>query len=319
MLTDQAPAASGDASARSTTHSTSLSDGSDGGVVFEASRGEEGDSEQLAESDRALQVALPASTNQKRRATLYLQTELISGGTLRDFIDRRNAALQRCRSPKADDLEHWAKHTRDIFSECVEVVAHLHSQGLVHRDIKPENIFLTEDGHVRLGDFGLAKAVCAERDGDGTVRMGAGRSVGQFDGPHTRGVGTPSYASPEQMLEDRYDAKVDVYALGVVLTELLYPVQTRMERAALLEGLRARKLPPMANREHQRFAGMAYCMTSVDPNKRPSSDALVGYLAEQGESPPTSCKGEEDIHSNGQENERSGVARSNSKLCLVAA
>jgi serine/threonine-protein kinase len=91
--------------------------------------------------------------------------------------------------------------------------------GIVHRDIKPENILLERDGTAQLGDFGLAKLV---RDLGVPLRYGTS--------PDTRhlslvsigeAVGTPRYMAPEQWRTSMVDARVDVYALGCVLFEML--------------------------------------------------------------------------------------------------
>lgn len=82
---------------------------------------------------------------------------------------------------------------------------HLHEQGVVHRDLKPANIFLSDDGRLKLGDFGLA------RDLD------SGRLT--LDGLT---VGTAKYLAPEQaMAEDDIDGRTDLYALGCLLFEML--------------------------------------------------------------------------------------------------
>ncbi|KAG5472809.1 hypothetical protein LSCM4_02132 [Leishmania orientalis] len=76
----------------------------------------------------------------------------------------------------------------------------IHEKGFLHRDLKPTNIFFDEHQNIKIGDFGLAATV------------GHGRNSA---------VGTPYYLAPERMLQQRYDGKVDVWGLGVVLLELL--------------------------------------------------------------------------------------------------
>src|SRR5207342_2911992 len=94
-----------------------------------------------------------------------------------------------------------------ITRQIASALDHAHRQGVVHRDIKPENILLHE-GEAFLTDFGVALAV---REAGGDRLTGTGLSLG-----------TPSYMSPEQAAGDRdIDARSDIYALGVVLYEML--------------------------------------------------------------------------------------------------
>lgn len=76
-----------------------------------------------------------------------------------------------------------------------------HEKNILHRDIKPENIFFNDDGDYKLGDFGIARIVDECQDSAST------------------GIGTPEYAAPEQG-SGRYDMRVDIYSLGLVLYEL---------------------------------------------------------------------------------------------------
>ncbi len=95
-----------------------------------------------------------------------------------------------------------------IIGTLASAIHHAHEQGIIHRDLKPENILFDEAGSPRISDFGLARDVAAEPEGD--------EMAGKI-------VGTPAYMPPEQAagLTDQVDVQSDVYALGAILYEML--------------------------------------------------------------------------------------------------
>ena len=107
-----------------------------------------------------------------------------------------------------------------ILRQVVSGVEAAHDEGILHRDLKPANIFLMqqkrktggEDGFVKVGDFGLAKIVNADRSDDTSA-----------SGPASRGIiGTPEYMAPEQMQPgEQLDARADIYALGAIAYHML--------------------------------------------------------------------------------------------------
>jgi eukaryotic-like serine/threonine-protein kinase len=94
-----------------------------------------------------------------------------------------------------------------IAREVADAVDYAHRQNVIHRDIKPENILLSE-GHARVADFGVARAVESAAGGEQLTETGMA-------------VGTPAYMSPEQASAGQVDGRSDVYALGCVLYEML--------------------------------------------------------------------------------------------------
>lgn len=106
----------------------------------------------------------------------------------------------------------------------------------MHRDLKPSNILFGLDGRIRVGDLGLVKEFS-----DNTLEN---KTVSETTScEHTREIGTPSYLSPEQKANGNYDHTVDVYALGLILVELLHPYKTANERVITLRNARLHQFP----------------------------------------------------------------------------
>lgn len=121
--------------------------------------------------------------------TTYLAMEYVDGTNLRQvLVDRR--AL-----PLGEAL--------DLVEQVLEALATAHRAGLVHRDVKPENVLIATDGRTKLADFGLARTV---------TEMTTGASVV---------MGTAAYLAPELISVGTADARTDVYAVGVLLYEIL--------------------------------------------------------------------------------------------------
>jgi eukaryotic-like serine/threonine-protein kinase len=129
----------------------------------------------------------------------YVVTELLEGETLRAFVSRHSPA------------------SRQILSFAVQAARGLeaaHSKGIIHRDIKPENLFVTEDGRIKILDFGLAKQL------DPAV-FDAEKATATSPTKPGMVLGTVAYMSPEQVRGLPLDARTDVFSFGVVLYELL--------------------------------------------------------------------------------------------------
>ena len=123
--------------------------------------------------------------------TYFMVMELIRGQTLRQVLRTEGALLPR--------------RAAEIAAETAAALAIAHQHGVYHRDIKPGNIMITEDGAVKVTDFGIARAL---DDSEELTRTGAV-------------IGTATYFSPEQAQGLPADERSDVYALGIVLYECL--------------------------------------------------------------------------------------------------
>ncbi|MGL5851031.1 MAG: protein kinase domain-containing protein, partial [Phycicoccus sp.] len=122
---------------------------------------------------------------------VFLAMEYVSGKTLREVLTDEGPL-----SPRA---------ALDVLDALLLALGEAHRKGLIHRDVKPENVILSENGTVKVADFGLARAVSSQ-----TVTSSSGMLLG-----------TVAYLSPEQVERGVADARSDVYAAGLVLFEML--------------------------------------------------------------------------------------------------
>ncbi|MFZ0637812.1 MAG: protein kinase [Candidatus Acidiferrales bacterium] len=131
-------------------------------------------------------------------ASPFIVSELLEGATLRERL--ATGALQK-------------RKAIDYAVQIARGLAAAHERGIVHRDLKPENLFITNDGRLKILDFGLAKLTeSATHDPDAT--MEAGTQAGVV-------LGTVSYMSPEQVRGKPADARSDIFSFGAVLYEML--------------------------------------------------------------------------------------------------
>ena len=126
------------------------------------------------------------------RSQLYMVMEWVEGRLLRQILtDQKKLPIERA--------------VRIALGIC-DALGYIHSHGVVHRDLKPENIMVDSDDHVKLIDFGIAANAGSRR-----ITFAKLSQV----------MGTPDYISPEQVKGKRGDARSDLYALGVMLYEML--------------------------------------------------------------------------------------------------
>lgn len=168
-------------------------------------------------------------------AHAYLVLEYIDGHTLRDVINKDHALTPR--------------QALDLLDPIVEGLAAAHAAGLVHRDVKPENVLISRSGWVKIGDFGLSRAVTTTTN-TGTL------------------LGTVGYIAPELVNGDGGDARSDIYSAGIMLYELLTGEQP-------FRG----NVPIAVAMAHVRDAVPA--PSSVVPDLPAEMDELVRYMTEK--------------------------------------
>lgn len=138
-----------------------------------------------------------------------------------------------------------SKRIRFCMSEIVWGIMYLHSIGIIHRDIKPENLFIDVNGHIVIGDFGLAVKLLNDSEGphgkswDHTDSLDKKRIANfSFQGEETdmvppcrmtgRTCGTPGFMAPELYLKKIHTFAADVWSIGIVMYMMVYGEVSRM-------------------------------------------------------------------------------------------
>lgn len=159
------------------------------------------------------------------RQYLYIQME---------FCTKTLSELIRGEILGEDENQVWR-----LLRQICEGLAHIHKNAVIHRDLKPSNIFIDSIGDVKIGDFGLAtggggvvsEEEIAAADVIKTSTLHRSNTADLIGSDMTAGVGTAIYTAPElYIFARRYDEKVDIYSLGIILFEMLHPFSTEMER-----------------------------------------------------------------------------------------
>ncbi len=194
----------------------------------------------------------------EHEGTPFIAMERLRGYSLRDAIGDASIAV--------GTKIRW-------LVEIARALAVAHEHGLVHRDVKPDNIHIGTDGVVRVLDFGIARAASDRPD--------HARNLGTIT---EKGVviGTPAYMAPEQVRDDRVDAKSDQFSWGVVAYELLTGrIPWQGEGVSIIANILATD-PPTLSVEGLGDEVARVVMTALakDPQKRFASlDAAVAILA----------------------------------------
>ena len=155
----------------------------------------------------------------QEQGTYYIVMEYVVGRSMADVL--------RSTGPLSPD------RAAEIASDVAEALSSAHSAGLVHRDVKLGNIIVSDDGQVKVADFGIATAL-AQRAGDNLTHIG---SV----------MGTATYFSPEQARGKALDGRSDLYSLGIVLYEMIVgkpPFTADTSTAVAVKHVQERPLPP---------------------------------------------------------------------------
>ncbi|XP_063859482.1 eIF-2-alpha kinase GCN2-like isoform X2 [Scylla paramamosain] len=211
-------------------------------------------------------LSTPALARVKKLKFLYIQMQLCEKSTLRQAIDN---------GLYLDIDRMWR-----LFREMVNGLDYIHSQGLIHRDLKPGNVFLDSTDHVKIGDFGLATAAIKAKT---TVGMISKSDVEESKDTFLTGqVGTTLYIAPEITKvtgKVTYTNKVDIYSLGIIFFEMVYPpLTTGMERVKVLSDLRSPDIilpEDFPKRKSSSQSDLIHLLLQQDPQARPSTTEIL--------------------------------------------
>ncbi|KAG6378353.1 kinase-like domain-containing protein [Boletus reticuloceps] len=196
---------------------------------------------------------------------LYILMEYCGGGDLSGVIKQ----AQKYNRPVPEDTI-W-----NYFMQILLALQHCHHPPntipdvdgrerrpqILHRDLKPDNVFLDENNSVKLGDFGLSKAL----------------PQASFANTY---VGTPYYMSPELMQEKAYDSKSDIWSLGCLIYELCAlkpPFHEAKTHAELSIFIRNGRIPPLPRGYSQTLSSVIKAMLNLNPAMRPSATQLLQH------------------------------------------
>ncbi|CDO93204.1 unnamed protein product [Kluyveromyces dobzhanskii CBS 2104] len=201
-------------------------------------------------------------TRKPQKSTLFIQMEYCENRTLYDLIHTESFNNQK--------EEYWR-----LFRQILEALSYIHSQGIIHRDLKPMNIFIDESRNIKIGDFGLAKNVQKSQD---TLRRDSFTSAGS-SGDLTSAIGTALYVASEIITSHgNYNEKVDMYSLGIIFFEMIYPFDTGMERVNVIKKLRNSDVEFPSDFDDKKLRTekkIVKLLLDHDPTKRPSASALL--------------------------------------------
>ena len=178
----------------------------------------------------------------------YLVMEYLPGITLRDLLK--------------DYKRLTPEQTIDILDAVLSGLAAAHKAGIVHRDLKPENVLLADDGRIKLGDFGLARAASAN--------TATGQAL----------LGTIAYLSPELVTRGVADARSDIYALGIMTYEMLTGEQPYVGEAPMqIAYQHANESVPAPSTRNpavpHELDELVLWATSRDPDARPADARIM--------------------------------------------
>ncbi|XP_065886059.1 serine/threonine-protein kinase Nek8-like, partial [Dysidea avara] len=200
---------------------------------------------------------------------LMIEMEYADGGTLAQYLNKQEKSLS-----EPDIL--------NFFKQMVDALRFLHDHRILHRDLKTSNVFLTKEGLIKLGDFGISKVLSATRQEANTV------------------LGTAHYISPEICEGKPYNIKSDVWALGCILHEMACLQKTfdGSNIHAVVNKIVKVIFPPVKGDYTDELKDLIQSMLQKEPDNRPTAEEiqvirlpqlLERYIQEEGEEDTTAA------------------------------
>jgi len=187
----------------------------------------------------------------KPSAMLNIVMDFADGGDLQRKIKEYQ---KEGRSFNEDTILDW-------FTQLCLAIKHIHDRKILHRDLKSQNVFLTLNGIIKLGDFGIAKCLNFTMEKAETI------------------VGTPYYLSPEIVQNIPYSFKSDIWSLGVLLYEMICLRMPFEANSLPLLSLKISRgvYSPIPSKYSLELRGLVKGLLSLDPAKRPSINEILSY------------------------------------------
>ncbi|XP_078386087.1 uncharacterized protein LOC144668207 isoform X2 [Cetorhinus maximus] len=176
---------------------------------------------------------------------LMIEMEYADGGTLAQYLAQQDRELEE-------------QQILNLFHQVVAAICYLHEHNVLHRDLKTANLFLTKEGEVKLGDFGVAKVMTTGSEA------------------HTV-LGTPFYISPEICEGKCYNDKSDIWSLGCILYEMACRQRTfeGTNLPAVVNKIMKGQFAPITNNYSAEFKALVMDMLQKEPQYRPSAHELL--------------------------------------------
>jgi len=248
---------------------------------------------ELVPADQHKEASQSSAAPYKYQICLFIQMQLCHPTTLADWITQRN---HNCTQFDAEERQARARPAFEAFRQIVNGLAHVHSKGIIHRDLKPANIFASsDDGTWMIGDFGLSKMMRDAQQQGGVdldphnngIILPNNNGYSNNGGigaqqQHTAGVGTASYAAPEQITRKNYGPAVDIFSLGLILLELFSNFTSEHERAVAFHDCRYHgELASWMTRIYPDVASLVLACTQKDWTQRPTASDILSASAFQ--------------------------------------